>query len=274
MSGVMASLLCSTVISTSAFADSSTVSITAEKTSAKSGEAFEVGISFAEVEISFADVSPTGINSYEFAIKYDTSVLDVTDVVSNTGLTDENAIFEANISENEGMIYLIWATASESDLWLKEAREYITISGTVSETATAGDVSPIEIVAVPRLVNPDSSDIINSVYVGYFDGTNQLGYETVVTAGEVEVIDSETTTTTTTTTPTVTKWGDANCDGTVNVSDAVAVTAFVSNSTKNTLSAQGEINADVHENGNGLNATDAYAIQQYATSIIETLPVS
>lgn len=68
-------------------------------------------------------------------------------------------------------------------------------------------------------------------------------------------------------------WGDANCDGEVNVSDAVAVTAYVSNATKNSLSDQGIINADVQSTGNSLNANDALAIQQFSTGIITKLPV-
>ena len=69
-------------------------------------------------------------------------------------------------------------------------------------------------------------------------------------------------------------YGDANCDGQVTVADVVAVSAFVVNSTKNSLTAQGEINADVHMVGNGINATDAFTIQQRATDVITELPVS
>lgn len=61
--------------------------------------------------------------------------------------------------------------------------------------------------------------------------------------------------------------GDANEDGQVNVSDVVAVSAFVSNA-KNALSEQGKANADVHNTGNGLNASDAFAIQQFSTGVI------
>lgn len=73
---------------------------------------------------------------------------------------------------------------------------------------------------------------------------------------------------TTNTSPQVTLRGDANEDGQVTIADAVAIAAFVGNSNKNPLSEQGKINADVHESGNGLNASDALAIQQSIIGII------
>lgn len=65
------------------------------------------------------------------------------------------------------------------------------------------------------------------------------------------------------------KYGDANEDGEVSISDAVCVTAHVVNGTEYPLSETAKSNADVHSRGNGINASDAFAIQQYATGIIE-----
>lgn len=62
--------------------------------------------------------------------------------------------------------------------------------------------------------------------------------------------------------------GDANCDGSVDIADAVATASYVGDSVKNKLSAQGMLNGDVQGNGNGLNANDALAIQQYLANII------
>lgn len=75
--------------------------------------------------------------------------------------------------------------------------------------------------------------------------------------------------------------GDANCDGIVNMADSVTVLLFASKDEID-FSVYGEqfnvdlseiayANADVHETGNGVNATDAYMIQQYATGVIESL---
>lgn len=105
-----------------------------------------------------------------------------------------------------------------------------------------------------------------------------VNYTVFATALKQETTTTVTTTTTTTVSTTTTTTivtsntvlGDANCDGKVNVSDAVAVTAYVSNSTKNPLTAQGVDNSDVHLRGNGPNATDALMIQQYSTGIIES----
>ena len=63
--------------------------------------------------------------------------------------------------------------------------------------------------------------------------------------------------------------GDANCDGSVDIADAVATASYVGNSEKNKLTEQGLINGDVQGNGNGINANDALAIQQYLANIIK-----
>lgn len=70
-----------------------------------------------------------------------------------------------------------------------------------------------------------------------------------------------------------TLYGDANCDGNVDISDAVLIKCFLINSKKYSISAQGKKNADVQGNGNGINAQDAVAIQKYILKQIKALPV-
>lgn len=95
---------------------------------------------------------------------------------------------------------------------------------------------------------------------------------------EAEITTQATSTTTETTTvetqaigikPTLI--GDANCDGIVTVSDALVLAEYVATAGELDLTEQAMVNADVHETGNGLNASDAYMIQQYATGVIESL---
>ena len=73
----------------------------------------------------------------------------------------------------------------------------------------------------------------------------------------------------TTTTTTYTVLGDTNCDGTVDISDAVLAKAWILNSEKYIISEQGIKNTDVIGN-NGINTQDALAIQQYAVGLIDT----
>ena len=75
-----------------------------------------------------------------------------------------------------------------------------------------------------------------------------------------------------------TLWGDANCNGDVDLSDAVAILAYVANPQKNALSAQGLLNADVVDNGtSGVTGIDALAIQMIDAALIKAdsdLPIS
>lgn len=68
-------------------------------------------------------------------------------------------------------------------------------------------------------------------------------------------------------------WGDANTDGAVDIADAVCVASYVGDSKNNGLSAKGLANADVQSNGNGVNASDALAIQQFLAGTVKSLPV-
>ncbi|MBR6242251.1 MAG: glycoside hydrolase family 9 protein, partial [Ruminococcus sp.] len=58
-----------------------------------------------------------------------------------------------------------------------------------------------------------------------------------------------------------TLWGDANCDGTVDISDAVLIMQYLSNPDKYAISAQGLANADCVDNPKGLTSSDALAVQ-------------
>ena len=89
---------------------------------------------------------------------------------------------------------------------------------------------------------------------------------------------------TTTTQPdiSVTKWGDTNLSGEVELGDAVLILQAISNPEKygingtddTHITAQGMINGDVDQNGNGLTAKDALSIQKYIAKLIDELPES
>ena len=76
------------------------------------------------------------------------------------------------------------------------------------------------------------------------------------------------------------KYGDANCDGTVDLSDAVIIMQSISNpskfgekgTAKTHITTQGQINGDVSGNKDGLTNKDALAIQKYMLQLITTLP--
>lgn len=67
-------------------------------------------------------------------------------------------------------------------------------------------------------------------------------------------------------------YGDSNCDGNIDLSDAVLIMQTLSNPSKFKLTDQGRINADCYNVGDGVTNADALAIQKYKLSLITELP--
>lgn len=69
-------------------------------------------------------------------------------------------------------------------------------------------------------------------------------------------------------------YGDANCDGVVEIADATLILQYLTNKDEYSLSARGKLNADVI-GGDGVTASDALVIQQVDAGIytLEDLPV-
>ena len=66
--------------------------------------------------------------------------------------------------------------------------------------------------------------------------------------------------------------GDANCDGNVDMSDAVLIMQSLANPSKYKLTDQGSKNADCYNVGDGVTNADALAIQKFKLSLITELP--
>lgn len=71
-----------------------------------------------------------------------------------------------------------------------------------------------------------------------------------------------------------TVYGDANCDGVIDIADATKILQSIGNGDKYALSPQGEDNADVYNRGDGITAMDALAVQKYDAKILTELPES
>ena len=141
------------------------------------------------------------------------------------------------------------------------------------------------------LGNNNTGLSLNEFYSSYaytegsnLDGGTVLSGEPsnpVTTAAATTAKTTTTTTTTTTKTTTAsptgdeaTVWGDADLDGKVGISDVVKVMIYVSNRETNPLDAQGLINADVFQNGDGVFISDALSIQKKVAQTIDSLPES
>ena len=78
----------------------------------------------------------------------------------------------------------------------------------------------------------------------------------------------------------VTKWGDANCDGMVDMSDCVLIMQALANPNKygvngtyeKHITEQGRINGDVDPDVKGITSNDALTIQEFLLNKISTLP--
>ncbi len=68
--------------------------------------------------------------------------------------------------------------------------------------------------------------------------------------------------------------GDANCDGKVEIADATLILQYLTNKDEYQLKAQGMINADCYNTGDGVTAQDALAIQMLDAGDIKALPTT
>ncbi len=69
-------------------------------------------------------------------------------------------------------------------------------------------------------------------------------------------------------------YGDANLSGDINISDAVTILSYVSNSDKYALSEQQIDAADVYMRGDGLNNMDALSVQKFISNNLSALSES
>ena len=78
------------------------------------------------------------------------------------------------------------------------------------------------------------------------------------------------------------KYGDANCNGSVDLGDAVLIMQSIANPDKygekgtapEHITAEGKKNSDVTGNGDGVTSADALAIQKFMLKLIDKLPVT
>ena len=91
-----------------------------------------------------------------------------------------------------------------------------------------------------------------------------------------------TTTLTTVIVPEPPEYGDANCDGKVDMGDVVLIMQALANpdkygvggTDKNAFRVQGWNNADVYDKGSGVTTNDALAIQEFLLGKVKELPVA
>lgn len=261
MAGILAMAMAASALAFNPVFAAGGIGISAEKVSAKAGAEFTLAV-------SLKDVPSTGVGGCEFSLAYDSSIVTVTGVtagtVAQTGADDQESAFageapsfDSNFS-TAGVIDVIYSTGlTDSAYMVKQDGVFLTITGTVNESAKVGDVSEFKIQPIDRETTPGSGTKNDQIVFASIaeDGTVS-NYDTVVSDGSVTVVgDSETTTVVTTTTgsestttatkeTTVTKdtadtketttgsedeanYGDANLDGKVDLTDAVILNKYL-----------------------------------------------
>lgn len=261
MAGILAMAMAASALAFNPVFAAGEIGISAEKVSAKAGAEFTLAV-------SLEDVPSAGVGGCEFSLAYDSSIVTVTGVtagtVAQTGADDQESAFageapsfDSNFS-TAGVIDVIYSTGlTDSAYMVKQDGVFLTITGTVNESAKVGDVSEFKIQPIDRETTPGSGTKNDQIVFASIaeDGTVS-NYDTVVSDGSVTVVgESGTTTAVTTTTgsestttatkeTTVTKdtadtketttgsedeanYGDANLDGKVDLTDAVTLNKYL-----------------------------------------------
>ena len=253
--------LFSTVASVSA-ADA--ITIGAETKAVDSGKEFTV-------DISLAGVPSSGIAGLDFAIKYDTTLMEVTGVTEGAvSKTNDKQVegFSSNLATNisNGAVSVLWATGSVSDSskWIKSDGVLLTLN---CKALKDGDAK----VEITKGVRKDATGIDIAVEgLEVVSGTAKAGTISIGKTSTTTTPEPTATTTTspTNTTPDKTLLGDVDCDGKVDITDIT--TLAISLVDKKPVTGQAAINADVDKDGS-VALTDLARIKQFVSKVIDKL---
>ncbi|MDE6093078.1 MAG: Cohesin domain protein [Ruminococcus sp.] len=241
------------------FAAGETVQISVGKAEVKAGETFSV-------DVSLSNIPSSGIQCCDFAIKYDSSLITINSVkegaLANTAAVKDDpsasmlSIFDKSIDNDNGNVTLVWSTSLEdASYWMSGDGVFCTLTGTVSKDAPDGTL-PLEVVPTSRDTFTGSNVENDVISVGYFNKKEVVRYAVSTSNGSVTVGAGGQTTS-----GDNVKYGDANCDDKVNISDAVLIMQSIANPEEFKITEQGKLNGDVVDNGKGLTNIDALAIQ-------------
>ncbi len=122
------------------------------------------------------------------------------------------------------------------------------------------------------LVQGSEDAMVVTPYITMYDG------DTLIWGTEPDgTTPSETTTDSTIETPSTEQnivYGDADCNGEVELNDCVMIMCNIADPESNPLEGQGKDNADVYQRGDGIGIMDALAIQKYLAQLLSELPES
>ncbi|MCI7258259.1 MAG: cohesin domain-containing protein [Ruminococcus sp.] len=294
MAGILAMAMAASALAFNPVFAAGEIGISAEKVSAKAGAEFTLAV-------SLKDVPSTGVGGCEFSLAYDSSIVTVTGVtagtIAQTGADDQESAFageapsfDSNFSA-AGVIDVIYSTGlTDSAYMVKQDGVFLTITGTVNESAKVGDVSDFKIQPIDRETTPGSGTKNDQIVFASIaeDGTVS-SYDTVVSDGSVTVVgDGEVTTATTTVSnPTTTETttggtvtdniGDVNLDGVVDILDAVMLNKYLAGVVQLSDQAKRNANCDQRaDSANSIGDEDTTVLMQFLLSIddVSDLPLT
>ena len=262
-----------------AFAAGETVQISAGTATVNPGETFTV-------DVSLADIPASGIQGIDFAISYDKSVIEISDVKvgaiasGKADSSDQTAsllpIYDVSINKSEGYANVMWSTGvDDASYWISKSGVFCTITGTALSSAKQGAESAIKLEAVKRETYYGSGVMNDAINIGYSAGFSAVQYDVKATNGKVTIGSQSTA---------ATKRGDANCDSDINMSDVVLIMQSTANPSKYGVSGsdpthitkQGIANADVaggtdDKGADGITNLDALKIQKFLLKLVTEL---
>ena len=309
LAGALAlAMLASTAVSFQVSAADTAVTLKGAKVEAEAGGEFSVDVSLEDIPSTKVNVMDFAVTYDQTVLNVDSVKIGKSaDVdVSGDSTASDAPVFATNIKDGE--ITVSWTTALDSNSWISEDGVILTITGTVKDGVADGTVTPIDFAPVTRETYDGSGKNNSSMVIGYVYGGDSATYTINAEAGSVTIGSKQTTTVTTTeggkdttateatTTATESKtdvtkatttisgnivtgtvapgsvlYGDVNCDGTIDILDAVLLQKYLNGSVQ--LNYTQLANSDCQKDSQ-LDITDVTVLMQYLLRSFTSLPVA
>ena len=309
LAGALAlAMLASTAVSFQVSAADTAVTLKGAKVEAEAGGEFSVDVSLEDIPSTKVNVMDFAVTYDQTVLNVDSVKIGKSaDVdVSGDSTASDAPVFATNIKNGE--ITVSWTTALDSNSWISEDGVILTITGTVKDGVADGTVTPIDFAPVTRETYDGSGKNNSSMVIGYVYGGDSATYTINAEAGSVTIGSKQTTTVTTTeggkdttateatTTATESKtdvtkatttisgnivtgsvapgsvlYGDVNCDGTIDILDAVLLQKHLNGSVQ--LNYTQLANSDCQKDSQ-LDITDVTVLMQYLLRSFTSLPVA